>query len=120
MPLFAFLGAFISRLGAWFMAKYLSGALRTIVIYTTFLIALTVSVYALVDWVNNQILGFVNNMAPVHQTMLVGVASFLPPNMPYLLTTILTYYAFTGGIHLAIEISRLKARWADKALGAYK
>jgi hypothetical protein len=40
--------------------------------------------------------------------------------MPYLVSAILTYYAFSATIHLTIEVAKLKAQWAEKALSSFK
>ena len=120
MPLLAYLGSSLTAVFAWFMAKYATGALKTVTIYTLLITALAVAIFSLVDWVNNLILELINTLSPINQNMVLGIAAFLPSNMPYLVGAILSYYLFTAGLHLTIQLATLKSKWADKALGAYK
>ena len=120
MPIIAFFGAIFSRIGQLILVKWTTGALKTIAIYTTLLAAIATAVFSLVSYANNLILEFVNGLPPIGQNILLGIAAFLPPNVPYLVSAILSYYAFSITTHLIVEVAKLKAKWAEKALGSFK
>lgn len=120
MPVIAFFGAIFSRIGQLILVKWITGALKTTAIYTILLVALAGAVFALVSLANDWLLDWVNGLAPLGQSLILGIAAFLPPNMPYLISAILTYYAFSATTHLMIEVAKLKAAWAEKALGSFK
>ncbi len=120
MPIVAFFGAIFSRIGQLILVKWITGALKTVAIYTALLAAIAVAVFALVNFANNLILDYVNNMSPIYQSMVLGIAAFLPPNMPYLVSAIISYYVFSATTHLIVEVAKMKAEWAEKALGSFK
>ena len=118
--LFGFIGTLISRIGQWFLAAFLTGALKTMLIYITLITALALSIYNFVIWCNDTLVGIVNGMSPVAQMIIVGIAALLPKNLPYLITIILTYYVISIALHLSLEVTKLKAQWADKAMNSFK
>lgn len=120
MPVIAFFGAIFSRIGQLILVKWITGAIKTTAIYTILLVALAGSIFALVSLANGMLLDWVNGLSPIGQNILIGIAAFLPPNMPYLISAILTYYTFSATIHISMEVAKLKAQWAEKALGSFK
>lgn len=120
MPLIAFFVAIFGRIGQLILVKWITGALKTTAIYTILLAALAGSIFALVSFANSMLLDWVNGLSPISQMVVVSIAAFLPPNMPYLISAALTYFAFSAGTHIVIEVAKLKAEWAEKALGSFK
>lgn len=102
------------------MVKWLTGAIRTVAIYTLLIAAYATAAYSFIKLANDMLLSWVNGLSPVGQLIFSTFAAFLPPNMPYLLTGVLTYLLFSAAFHLTIEIAKLKAEWAEKALGSFK
>lgn len=120
MPVIAFFSVLFSRIGQIILTKWLTGALTTAAIYTVFLTSLALVIFTIVRLVNDLLLDLINGLSPIAQTLILGIASFLPPNMPYLITAVLTYYTISAGVHISLEIAKLKAVWAEKALGSFK
>lgn len=121
MPaLLAFFGAFLSRYFAWLAAAWAIGALKTIAIYTIMFAAIVGAILGFFAFVNGVITDYINGMGHISQNTLIGIASFLPTNMPALAATIIGYYLLSLSVHLVIEIARMKARWAEKALSHFK
>lgn len=120
MPIIAFFGAILGRIGQLILVKWITGAIKTVAIYTILLLALAGAIFSLVTMANGMLLDWVNGLSPIGQLIIIGIAAFLPPNMPYLVSAVLTYYAFSATIHLTIEVAKLKAQWAEKALSSFK
>jgi hypothetical protein len=120
MPIIAFFSVLFSRIGQVILTKWLTGALTTVAIYTVFLGSLALVIFTLVRIINDLLLDLINGLPPISQSLILGIASFLPPNMPYLITAVLTYYTVSAGLYLSLEIAKLKAVWAEKALGSFK
>uniref|UniRef100_UPI004048436F hypothetical protein n=1 Tax=Rheinheimera sp. TaxID=1869214 RepID=UPI004048436F len=118
--LFAFIGSLISRIGQWFLTAFLTGALKTIAIATAMIISVTFVIYTFVVSANQYLLDLIQGLNPVAQASVMGILAMLPKNLPYLITIILTYYTMSIGLHLSIEIYKLKAKWAEKALSHFK
>ena len=117
--LFAFLGALCTRLLQWLIASYLVGTLKSIVIYVTLIAAVSLIVYNLVMWVNTTILEIINSMPPIAYANIMGVLAMMPKNLPYLATTIITYYTLSIGAHITVEVAKFKARWAENSMSSF-
>ncbi|GAA0542179.1 hypothetical protein GCM10009098_07320 [Rheinheimera aquimaris] len=117
--LFAFLGALCTRLLQWFLANYLLGTVKSITIYVTLIAVVSLIVYNLVMWVNDTILEIINGLPPIAYANIMGVLAMMPKNLPYLATTIITYYILSIGAHITVEVAKFKARWAENSMSSF-
>lgn len=117
---FAFIGALITRIFNWFLVALLSGAMKAAALYGLLVAAVAGVIFGLVIFVNDLIMSYVNTLGPLGKGILLGIAAMMPSSMPYLVTAILTYYAFSISAHIALEIAKLKVVWAEKALQYFK
>lgn len=119
-PLLAFIGTLLGRLGQWFLTAFITGALKTMVIATTMIVAIVVLVYNFVVAMNAYLLELITGLNPTAYASVMGIIAMLPTNLPYLVTIIVSYYVLSVGLHLSIEIAKMKAKWAEKALSHFK
>lgn len=119
VALFSFLGSLVVRLVEWFLAAALVGTVRTTAIYVVLISAISFAVYSLVSWVNQTILDLLNSISSASFPAVAGILSMMPQNLPLLITTVISYYTFTLGIHVSIEVAKFKARWAENSLSGY-
>lgn len=119
-PIIWIIGDIIQKIGEWFFRAYLTGALKTILIFGALIVVLGSVSYTFVDWVNRTIINYINNMSPIAQMVITPIAAMLPAKTPQLITAILTYYGVSATFHISIEIAKLKAKWAEKAMGHFK
>lgn len=122
MPVFltAFFGTVIQRIGEFLLTAWLTGALKSTVIFLTLIAVVGTACYTLVTWVNSTLTGFINNMGTVASMVVTPIAAMLPETTPQLVTAILTYYIVSTIFHVSIEVAKMKAKWAEKALGYFK
>ncbi len=125
MPLFAtaifgFFGSIIQKIGEWFLTAYLTGALKSIAIFAILVTVVGGACFTLVTWVNSALTGFINSMGPIGHMIVTPIAAMLPETTPQLVTAILTYYTVSTIFHITVEVAKMKARWAEKALGYFK
>lgn len=117
--LFSFIGVLITRVLQWFMAAYLVGTLKTIAIYVTLIAAVSLIIYNFVMWVNDTILDIINGLPPIAYSNVMGILAMMPKNLPFLVTTILTYYTLSIGAHIMVEVAKFKARWAENSMSSF-
>ena len=125
MPLFAtaifgFFGTIIQKLGEWLLAAYLTGALKAMFIFVALVATVGTACYTFVTWVNSALVGYINSMGSIAQMVITPIAAMLPETTPQLVTAILTYYTVSTIFHVTVEVAKMKARWAEKALGYFK
>ncbi|MCH8475994.1 MAG: hypothetical protein LAT55_12300 [Opitutales bacterium] len=125
MPVFiatmlGWLAGTIQKLITWVFVANTASALKTVAIYGVMIASVSGSIYMLIQYVNGLLVDLVSGLGPIGQGIFSGIASFLPSNLPFLVTLVLTYYTFVVGVHISIEIAKLKARIADKATRTMK
>lgn len=125
MPLFAtaifgFFGTIIQKLGEWLLRAYLTGALKAMLIFVALVATVGTASYTFVKWVNDALVGYINSMGTIAHMIVTPIAAMLPETTPQLVTAILTYYIVSTIFHVTVEVAKMKARWAEKALGYFK
>jgi len=119
-PLFAFFGALITRVGAWFMAAFVTGALKSLVINLTLFTVLAGLITAFVVYVNGLILDALTSMPPTAQLVIAPIAAMMPPSLPTCVGIIVSLYTTGTVYNLAKEIAKAKAAAAERAAGFVK
>jgi len=119
-PLILFLTGIIGRIGSWFLAAYLTGALKSLVFVLLFFTAVSALLYSLITEANALLLQAVQGMSPMVQMMLSPIASMLPPSLALCVSSIVSVW-FMGIIYnLSKEIAKYKAKAAERAAGFFK
>lgn len=119
-PIIWVIGDIIQKIGEWFFRAYLTGALKTIIIFGTLILVIGGSCYVFVQWVNATLVQYINNMPGIGRMILTPIVAMLPEKTPELVTAIITYYTVSATLHVSVELAKLKAKWADKAMSSFK
>ena len=119
-PIIAFLGVLFSRLVSWFLTAYLSGALRSLVIWLVLFTTLATLIYNLIYEANAYLLQAVQGMSPITQAILTPFAAMLPPSLGLCVSIIVTVELMTVIYNISKEIAKMKAKAAERAAGFFK
>lgn len=119
-PIIAFFGVLFSRLVSWFLTAYLSGALRSLVIWLVLFTTLSTLIYNLLYEANAYLMQAIQGMSPLSQAMLSPFAAMMPPSLGLCASIIATVEVMTVIYNLAKEVAKLKAKAAERAAGFFK
>lgn len=114
-PIAGFFSGLVSRLFSWLLVVHLSGALYRVVVLFAFLATMFTVALGLVSYVNGVIIETYNNGGILTQTLINGIASFLPTYTPIYVSIILTYYLSSITVFISLEIIKFKQRVAIEA-----
>lgn len=119
-PIILFFTTIIGRIGSWFITAYLSGALRSLVIYVVLFSTIATLVYNLLTEANAYLLQAIQGMSPLSQAMLSPIASLLPPSLGVCASIIVSVWIMGIVYNMAKEVAKLKAQAAERAAGFFK
>lgn len=114
-PIIGFISALFSRFLSWFLIIKLSGALYRVTVAFTFFLMMYTAALSFVNWANNKILEVYNAGGLITQTLINGIASFLPTYTPIAVSVIVWYYFSSITLHLVHEAIKFQQRLAEKA-----
>ncbi|TXH98544.1 MAG: hypothetical protein E6Q75_01010 [Rheinheimera sp.] len=119
-PIIMFFTGLIGRLGSWFIAAYLTGALRTLVIYLVLFTTIATLVFNLITEANIYLLQAIRGMSPMSQVMLSPIAAMLPPSIGVCASIIVSVWFLGIVYNFAKEVAKLKAKMAARAARFFK
>jgi hypothetical protein len=119
-PLFAFIGAFVTRLASWFMASFVTGAIKSLVINLTLFTVISGLITTFVLYVNDLVLDALKSMPSTAQLVIAPIAAMLPPSLPVCVGIVVSVYTTGTVYNLAKEVAKAKAAAAERAAGFVK